>query len=330
MTSDIHKERFVHIISTYTDRIDFRKLSLDVVDIDIVLRCKDYWVYENWYQICKSENIYCKDIADNSSLPWGSSLLGLSMNTNTNLQDVLKYSYIPWNWKYLSKHPNMTIDDRLRYPDLPWNDSEFSKNINITLDDVLMNPHIILDWDEISKHHNISVIDRLNNPDLPWNDIEFTKNPNITINDTLYPNIQIYWKNVSKYHNIPLGWSDIAEYGKISIHDIKTIPELQREKMIYHNKNISQYDIIINPEIPWDYSSKYIIDGYYDLKNCLNYPDVHMYKRSHDITDITYVLENPHYGWYYDILSRNIPYDDIIKNAHLPWNWEVIVNYNID
>ena len=180
-------------------------------------------VLENWYKLANNKNItldFVKKYKDsfssfaicrNSSLKIEQlfdiyeldeiNLGGLSENLNINIETVLKYRELPWDWYVLSGNPSISILNILKYSYLNWNFSVVSERSDLTFELVKRFPQKMWDWDTLSMHHNITMKDITENRNLPWNFRYVSRNPNLTT-ETFKQNLNEKWCIENLFSNL--------------------------------------------------------------------------------------------------------------------------------
>jgi hypothetical protein len=161
--------------------------------------------YYNWDDISKHENLTYETIINicNSCwypVPFNWKLIYLNKNIDkslylnsnpsryidfnvisqvVNLEDVLTYDDINWNWYAISLNQNIKLETITKHLNLKWNWYAISIRSDLTID-FIRKYQTLLDWKQLSKNDNTTLDMIINNLDLAWNYKYLSQNINIT------------------------------------------------------------------------------------------------------------------------------------------------------
>lgn len=128
-----------------------------------------------------------------------------------------------------------------------------------------------------------------------WNFTDLTANPNIGLDDII------------TYHNLPWRWDYISEFA-----DIDTVIQLISKKWCWDrlSEQINIYDILNNPELPWNYN--YVsINPTLETQIVLDLPNLPWdFRAMSGNLNIDYrIIPDPDYH----LLSKRLPYHAILE-----------------
>lgn len=106
---------------------------------------------------------------------------GIIYNPNVKWEDITNpsYSFIRWDWTFVSFHQSITMEIITSNLDKPWNWRFVSINPNLTWEFIKENhERFQFDWNEITKHPCITWEIITENPGFPWNIDQFAYSPN--------------------------------------------------------------------------------------------------------------------------------------------------------
>ena len=152
----------------------------------------------DWICVSHNPNLKLEHVlAFLESKPWNWSYL--SRILDVNLETVLQYSHIPWDFKEFCANKTLMLNDVIQNPNLPWDYSTLSSNPNISIDFVreTVNKHP-WNWSYLSMNPGISMHDIDDNPELPWKFSFVSKNPKLTLDF------------IKKHMDKTLNWKDIS------------------------------------------------------------------------------------------------------------------------
>lgn len=227
-----------------------------------------------------------------------------------------------WMWEWISEF--IDIKEVVKNPKLPWSRKGLSKNKGITIDITHLidkNPETIYPgnetnkWSQTGLSRNLPIDDILKYPNYDWDDVSLSMNKNLTVEAIArMPHIKWEWHLISQYINCnEVETSTYQTWDRYGLSLNNTIKSEMFSKRFIMPNAIGKWD--------WDFisasiSKKEIYRNPWILEH-LNIkieenPDVEMWMIDQK------GLRDQLTRW--DLLSQNLPIEDIINNPQLPWD----------
>ena len=315
---------------------DYRMLSYTIHIDDILANKELRW---NWGNVCRNKTITFDHVLKNDDIPWDWSVLYIQCPFNVEIYRLNPYK--PWNFKRLSWNHGLHINDILANLDLKWDWAGVSANVTITIDHILKHHSLPWRWDRLSVL--IPMRDIFKYPGLPWNWNIVAHNQKFTFEDFIRNSHEkiVLTCNQQFFINLQINQIRYIYDNKIldNLPDMRKITSFfsmkEVDKSISWFSNISMNDVLDNQEIPWNklylvtnkhISPKNIIThrDFFDnecIKRLFDHPKLCI----DDILALKDILSENDFKTQMELFqfrSDNITISDIVREKHLPWNWE--------
>jgi hypothetical protein len=307
------------------------------IHVDDILAHKDLgW---KWNNVCGNNTLTFNHVLTHNDIPWDWSVLYIQCPFSIEMYHMDPYK--PWNFNRLSWNRGLHIDDVLANLDLKWDWAGISANATITIDHILKHHSLPWRWDRLSL--NIPLCDIFRYQGLPWTWNLVAYNQTITFDDFIHNSHEKIVLTSSQKFFCDLNIDNIKYI--YENHLLDNLPDLRKlstffnikevEKAISWYSNISMKDVLDNQEIPWNklylvtnkhISPKDMIEhrDFFDnecMKRIFNHPKLEV----DDILALKDILSENDFKSQmeqFQFHSDNITISDIVREKHLPWNWD--------